>query len=84
MDERPGSAQRYVLACVFGHSLITLDGVGKDTCMRRTARPPCKRATPWHVVWNRRIACETCGGGLTRAVDMEHARWHGAYIGGAI
>jgi hypothetical protein len=48
-----------------------MDAVMEDSCMRRTTRSPCKRApAPWHLVLTGRVACETCGRGLTRPTDM--------------
>jgi hypothetical protein len=38
------------LVLILVHSLITTDAVMEDSCMRRTIRPPCKRAKPWHLV----------------------------------
>lgn len=86
MDERPGSAWRYVLARIVVHrSLSTAGAVLEATCMRRTIARPGKRA---HTVASRADwqddSVRDMWSWLDQGDDMEHARRHWAYIGGVL
>jgi hypothetical protein len=50
MGERPGGAQRYVVAYVLIHSLATVNAVVEDTCMRRFT-PANASANELHTPW---------------------------------